>query len=48
MRADRLKGFYLADCKVNDGGVVVYATKKGFAERLWSVSEELVGETYDF
>ncbi|RAK93127.1 NAD(P)-binding protein [Aspergillus costaricaensis CBS 115574] len=44
----QVKGVYLADCKVDDGGVVAFATNRGIAERLWSVSEELVGERFDF
>ncbi|OJZ91887.1 hypothetical protein ASPFODRAFT_55549 [Aspergillus luchuensis CBS 106.47] len=44
----QVKGVYLADCKVDDGGVVAFATDRGIAERLWSVSEGLVGERFDF
>ncbi|RAH59905.1 short-chain dehydrogenase [Aspergillus piperis CBS 112811] len=44
----QVKGVYLADCKVDDGGVVAFATDRGIAERLWSVSEELVGERFGF
>ncbi|PWY71894.1 NAD(P)-binding protein [Aspergillus eucalypticola CBS 122712] len=34
----QVKGVYLADCKVDDGGVVAFATDRGIAERLWSTA----------
>lgn len=44
----QVKGVYLADCKVDDEGFVAFATDRRIAERLWSVSEGLVGERFDF
>jgi len=38
-------GVYLADCQIADAKAPVYATRKDLAERLWKLSEELVGET---
>ncbi|RDW64362.1 uncharacterized protein DSM5745_09773 [Aspergillus mulundensis] len=45
---DHARGAYLADCKVDDENVAAFATNKVFAERLWALSEELVGEKFDF
>ncbi|GLA54677.1 hypothetical protein AnigIFM63604_000823 [Aspergillus niger] len=41
-------GVYLADCKTDDQNVAAFATNKSFAERLWSLSEDLVGQKFDF
>ncbi len=46
-------GLYLEDCHIgeaaapgDDGGVEAYAVDSAIADRLWSLSEELVGETF--
>lgn len=44
----QVKGVYLADCKVDDANVAAFATNKAFAERLWTLSEKLVGQKFDF
>ncbi len=48
-------GRYLADCQlaetggnVADAGVESYALDKDDAARLWALSEELVGQKFDF
>ena len=45
-------GLYLEDCHIGepavpggDGGVEAYAVDTGIADRLWTLSEQLVGET---
>jgi NAD(P)-dependent dehydrogenase (short-subunit alcohol dehydrogenase family) len=38
-------GVYLADCQIADAKAPAYATSKDQAERLWKLSEALVGET---
>ena len=47
-------GFYLEDCQVarprtspsDEGGYEAYALDPAAAERLWRVSEEMVGERF--
>ena len=46
-------GLYLEDCHIGeaaapgeDGGVEAYAVDSAIADRLWTLSEELVGETF--
>ena len=48
-------GIYLEDCQVagpavpgDEGGVESYAVDPEIADRLWQISEELVGETFSF
>ena len=42
-------GVYLQDCQIApDDEVKPFATDKKSAERLWKLSEELVGQTFDF
>ena len=41
------RGMYLADCKVDDENVARFARDRGFAERLWELSEELVMERFE-
>ena len=48
-------GIYLEDCQIaraskGDGGAGVepYAVNPAFAERLWQLSEELVGQSFAF
>lgn len=47
-------GIYLEDCHIaeaaapgSDGGVESYAVDHGAADRLWALSEELVGQVFD-
>ena len=44
----QVKGVYLADCKIDDENVAAFATNSLLAERLWTLSEELVKEKFDF
>ncbi|CAG8403703.1 unnamed protein product [Penicillium salamii] len=44
----QVKGVYLADCKVDDGNAAAFATNRAFAERLWTLSENLVGQKFGF
>ncbi|KAL5332702.1 NAD(P)-binding protein [Aspergillus crustosus] len=37
-----VRGVYIADCKVDDENVAAFAKNRGFADRLWNLSEELV------
>lgn len=46
---------YLEDCHIGkatapggDGGVESYALDHSDADRLWAISEELVGQTFSF
>ena len=48
-------GLYLEDCQIaepatagGDGGVESYAVDPAAADRLWALSEDLVGETFSF
>jgi hypothetical protein len=42
-------GAYLVDCKVDhQSPVMEYALDKGNAEKLWKLSEELVGQTFEY
>jgi len=42
-------GAYLADCSVDPStGAVEYALDKDNAERLWKLSEELVGQKFSY
>lgn len=48
-------GLYLEDCHIaepatpdGDGGVEAYAIDPALADRLWQLSEDLVGEHFDF
>jgi hypothetical protein len=42
-----MRGGFLNDCVVEEG-VVEYARSEENAERLWGLSEELVGEKFEF
>lgn len=41
-------GAYLNDGRIDDGAVKAYAFDKENAERLWKLSEELVGEKFEY
>jgi len=41
-------GCYLQDCQVEKEDVMDYAVDKGNAEKLWSLSEELVGQKFEY
>ena len=48
-------GLYLEDCHIAepatpgaDGGVESYAVDEAAADRLWKLSEELVGQAFEF
>lgn len=43
-----VKGVYLADCKLDDENVAAFAKNKLFAERLWTLTEELVKQEFVF
>ncbi|KAE8158284.1 NAD(P)-binding protein [Aspergillus tamarii] len=45
---DEARGVYIADCKVDDDNVAAFAKSQGLAGRLWSLSEELVNQKFDF
>jgi len=47
MFTDR-NGAYLNDCKVDDETVEPYAVDKGNAERLWKISEDMVGQKFSY
>jgi hypothetical protein len=42
-------GAYLADCRIDHGSPTMeYALDKGNAEKLWKLSEELVGQKFEY
>ncbi|RAH68889.1 NAD(P)-binding protein [Aspergillus aculeatinus CBS 121060] len=43
----QVKGVYLADCEIDDANVAAFATNSAFAERLWTLSEELVKQKFE-
>ncbi|KAJ0414917.1 NAD(P)-binding protein [Aspergillus carlsbadensis] len=43
-----VKGVYVTDCAVADEGCADFARNAVYAERLWKLSEELVGERFFF
>ncbi|PYI03222.1 NAD(P)-binding protein [Aspergillus sclerotiicarbonarius CBS 121057] len=43
-----VRGVYLADCKVDDVNVAGFARNREVAERLWGLSEGVVGEKFEF
>jgi NAD(P)-dependent dehydrogenase (short-subunit alcohol dehydrogenase family) len=43
---DLVKGVYVTDCVVADEGCADFARSAVYAERLWKLSEELVGEKF--
>jgi NAD(P)-dependent dehydrogenase (short-subunit alcohol dehydrogenase family) len=47
-RLDKYNGSYLADGNVADDKLQPTATKQGDAEKLWLMSEKLVGETFAY
>ncbi len=55
LELEGLGGLYLEDCHVaepatpdGDGGVEAYAVDPVLADQLWQISEDLVGEKFDF
>jgi hypothetical protein len=46
-RIEPRSGYYLQDCNIDDVAVKPYAVDDANAERLWKLSEELVGEKFD-
>lgn len=46
-RLDGKGGVFLANCQELDVSPVPYVTDSGSAERLWNLSEKLVGEKFD-
>ena len=47
MFTDR-NGAYLSDCKIDDENVERYAVDKSNAERLWKISEDMVGQKFSY
>lgn len=42
-------GAYLVDCQIDHGDVTMpYAVDKGDAEKLWKLSENLVGQKFEY
>lgn len=41
-------GFYLVDCKIDKAALMDYAKSQENAERLWKVSEEMVGMKFEW
>lgn len=41
-------GVYLSDCKLDDDSCATFARNRTLAERLWTLSEELVNQRLEF
>ena len=41
-------GAFLVDCQIKKDGIKAHALGDENAERLWKLSEELVGEKFEF
>lgn len=41
-------GVYLSDCKLDNDVCATFARNRGLAERLWTLSEELVNQSFEF
>lgn len=47
-RIEKRNGFYLDDCKIDDEAVKPYAVDNANAEKLWKLSEKLVGQVFSY
>lgn len=47
-RIEERNGFYLNDCKIDDEAVKPYAVDNANAEKLWKLSEILVGQEFEY
>lgn len=47
-RIEERNGFYLNDCKIDDEAVKPYAVDGTNAEKLWKLSERLVGQEFSY
>lgn len=41
-------GVYVSDCKLDNDGCAAFARNRALAERLWTLSEELVNQRFEF
>lgn len=41
-------GVYMSDCKLDNDACATFARNRGLAERLWTLSEELVNQRFEF
>jgi hypothetical protein len=47
-RIESRNGFYLNDCSIDDEAVEPYAVDRANAEKLWKLSEKLVGHEFQY